>query len=113
MGWENRRNGSYYYRKERVGSRIISSYVGNGHTAELIGQLSSAFRSEKQLEQQMQTAEIEAMKAEDRALDELLNLAAELMKAELIAEGFHQHDRGEWRKSRNAKDKSKIHTSKE
>ena len=113
MGWENRRNGSYYYRKERFGSRVVSSYVGNGHTAELIGQLSSAYRSEEQLEHQMQTAKIEAMKAEDSALDELFNLSLDLMKAELTAEGFHQHDRGEWRKSRNAKDKSKIHTSKE
>ena len=113
MGWENRRNGSYYYRKERFGSLVVSSYVGNGHTAELIGQLSSAYRKEDDLKQQMQAAEIEAMKAEDSALDELFNLSLDLMKAELTAEGFHQHDRGEWRKSRNAKDKSKIHTSKE
>ena len=82
---------------------MFSSYIGNGRTAELIGQFSAAHRSEEEEKHRIIAEEIAAMKAEDLATNELLDMAVELMKAELTAEGFHQHDRGEWRKIRNAK----------
>lgn len=112
MGWEKRKNGRYYYTKTRIGSRVVSSYVGNGRTAELIGQLSGIYREEARQTHESVAAEIEAMDAEDRAADELFSIAVDLMKSELMAEGFHQHDRGEWRKTRIGKGNSKTQTGK-
>src|SRR5688500_8453371 len=36
MGWEQRGNHSYYYRKERSGSSVRSVYVGRGEVAHMI-----------------------------------------------------------------------------
>jgi len=34
MGWEKRGNRIYYYKKRRVGKKVISEYFGNGILAE-------------------------------------------------------------------------------
>ena len=39
MGWETRGNGKYYYRKRRIGDKVVSEYVGTGPGAELIAEL--------------------------------------------------------------------------
>jgi hypothetical protein len=36
MGWEQRGANQYYYRKERQGSRVKSTYVGRGEIAHFI-----------------------------------------------------------------------------
>ena len=41
MGWEQRGNNRYYYRKEREGSRVKSVYVGRGEIADMISQIQS------------------------------------------------------------------------
>ena len=41
MGWEQRGNNSYYYKKERDGSRVKSVYVGRGEIAHMIAQFQS------------------------------------------------------------------------
>jgi hypothetical protein len=42
MGWEQRGNNSYYYKKEREGSRVKSVYVGRGEVAHMISQFESS-----------------------------------------------------------------------
>ena len=52
MGWEDRNGRSYYYRKERDGTRVKSVYVGRGETAGLIAQfegMQSDEREEKRI----------------------------------------------------------------
>jgi hypothetical protein len=39
MGWEQRGNNSYYYRKERDGWRVKSTYVGRGEIAHMVPQI--------------------------------------------------------------------------
>ena len=41
MGWEQRGTNSYYYKKEREGSRVRSVYVGRGEIAHMVAQLGS------------------------------------------------------------------------
>ena len=36
MAWEKRGNKKYYYRKQRVGKKVISEYIGAGPNAEKI-----------------------------------------------------------------------------
>ena len=42
MGWERRGNHEYYYRKEREGSRVKSTYVGRGEMAHMISNFESS-----------------------------------------------------------------------
>ncbi len=103
MGWEKRKNGRYYYTKTRIGSRVISNYVGNGRNAELIDQLSAMCREEAMQKRASIAAEIEAMEAEDQAVDDIVAAVDKLMRETLQAAGFHQHARGQWRRKRNGK----------
>jgi hypothetical protein len=49
-------------------------------------------------------AEREAAAALDAPLDELDDLADALVRAALVAAGYRQHNRGEWRKTRGRND---------
>ena len=103
MGWEARNGNSYYYRKERVGSRVRSVYVGSG----LIGQLSALTdeqgREEKDAERRALRREIEKQDAIDSRIDGVCELTEKLVTAALIASGFHQHKR-QWRRKRHGKE---------
>ena len=52
MGWERRGNQEYYYRKERDGSRVKSTYLGRGEMAHMISKFES---SSAELENLMHT----------------------------------------------------------
>jgi hypothetical protein len=110
MAWEDRKGKSYYYTKEREGSKVVSRYVGSGEVAQLIGQFSALRREEDRERRAEIAAERNAMLAADRAVDDVMSLANELMQEALQAEGFHQHDRGEWRKKRDGKGEAKNKT---
>ncbi len=97
MGMETRRNNRYYYRKERRGTRVISSYVGTGATAELIAECETLRRAEE--------AQARAkLKREQRKIKEqaalVLGTEADirgLVKAVLLATNHYQHKR-QWRR---------------
>ncbi len=50
MGMETRGNHRYYYRKERQGTRVVSTYLGNGETAQLIAECEYWRRAEERQE---------------------------------------------------------------
>lgn len=99
MSWETRPNGSRYYtRSRRVNGRIVREYVGGGAIGELSEQMDAIEREERQ-----QRAEaIRDAKAERDSFDELLRQFEEITenigRGLLIAAGYHQHNRSEWRK---------------
>ena len=97
MGWETRKNGSYLYAKERIGSRVVSSYIGNSETAQLISQLERMRREEKEMERELEAAKIAELEAEDAEVERIAELVDLLTRGALIASGFHQH-KGTWRK---------------
>jgi len=96
MGWEDHRGKRYYYRKRRVGKRVVSDYIGAGPYAEQVA--ANAARA------QAQRAKAQARLTADREVEVILRkldrLAAALTRATLLAEGYHTH-RGEWRKQRH------------
>ena len=100
MGWEQRGNNSYYYRKEREGSRVRSVYAGRGEIAHMVAQLQSSspllerFARSMKLPQQVQQEKTEA------ALDQLSDSINVITQAALLSAGFHTHKR-QWRKMRN------------
>ncbi len=99
MGWEDRNGRSYYYRKERDGSRVKSIYVGRGETAGLIAQLEALQSDEREEKRTLARLERERVEEQDAELDALGEIIRDLAAASLIAHGYHQHKR-EWRRRR-------------
>jgi hypothetical protein len=104
MGIEARnKNGNlYYYKKRRVGCRVISEYVGSGLVVDLAQKRAENERAEKEAERERQRIERMSMAEIDKQIDEFSRMVDTLMEAELVSMGFHQHKR-QWRKRRNGK----------
>jgi hypothetical protein len=99
MGLEKRGNNLYYYRKRRIGSRVVSEYMGGGEWAHLATHL-DALERDKQDEGRygLQRLRAEIMEG-DKALAELEQLIRTLVQGILLAEGYHAH-KGQWRRKR-------------
>ncbi len=97
MGWEK---GRYYTRSKKVNGRVVREYVGFGRVAELAAELDAIKRQQRQAERDALLAKRAELDALDAPLDELNDLADLLARAALLAAGFHQHRRSEWRKRR-------------
>jgi hypothetical protein len=97
MGWDK---GRYYTRSKKVNGRVVREYIGAGELAELVAQQDILEREKRllsALDRRDQKAELAALDGELKALSEQTDLVA---SAALLAAGFHQHKRGEWRKRR-------------
>jgi hypothetical protein len=95
MGWDK---GRYYSRSKKVNGRVVREYVGTGRVAELVAEMDALEREKRRLDAlalRQEKAELAALDADIEALSETVNLVA---RAALLAAGFHQHKRGEWRK---------------
>ena len=98
--WERRaRGGLYYTRSRREGGRVVREYVGGG----VLGGIAAL---EDEYERRRQEEEAAYWKEELERLEELavpvleLSEAAEiLVRAHLIAAGYHRH-KGEYRRAR-------------
>ena len=99
MGWEQRGNNSYYYKKEREGSRVKSVYVGRGEIAHMVAQLQSTSAT-RELARTMKSPEVIKAEKAEAALDQASDLIELITEASLLAAGFHTHHR-QWRRKRN------------
>jgi hypothetical protein len=100
MGWEQRGNNRYFYRKEREGSTVKSVYVGRGEIAHMVAQLQSSSPLLERFARTMKSPQQVQQEKAEAALDELSDLVGLITQASLLAAGFHTHKR-EWRKMRN------------
>jgi hypothetical protein len=101
MGWEKRdRGGRYYTRSKKVGDRLIREYVGTGPLAEIVAQTDALERHQHEEKAKAWREERETLEALDRSVEELYEAAEILARAALVAAGYRQHNRGEWRKKR-------------
>jgi hypothetical protein len=102
MGWER----GYYYRVRKVGGRVVREYVGSGRVAELVAQMDAIERERRETERAARRAKRAELDALDAPLKELNDLADSAARAALVAAGFRQHKRGEWRKRRVQRDEN-------
>ena len=99
MAWEERGNGSYYYRKRRIGGRVVSEYVGRGELAGLVAQLDAIERTGQRAQRASHAAERASLDVDDEVAETVAALVATLTRGVLVANGFHQHKR-QWRRRR-------------
>lgn len=104
MAWENRKNRSYFYRKMWVkGSkgRVVSEYHGTGE----MGRIAQFTLGVRRHRRNMERAELYEMKEQDKVVDRAVNdfrrQVMQFVANTLQANGYHQHDRGHWRKRRD------------
>ena len=100
MGWDR----GNYYQSERVCGKPRRVYIGKGRTAKAAAKCDASQRRERQARIEAWSAERAEIEALDRRLDELDDLADLLAEAALVAAGYRQHHRGEWRKQRGRHD---------
>lgn len=103
MAYEKRGNGSYYYKKEREGNRVVSTYYGKGEVADLISQLDEIEADEKNYERFQEQKRRAKAERFEKELIEIEAAFKDLVAAHLIINGYHQSDSREWRKKRNDK----------
>ena len=96
MAWEERNGKYYYYRKKRVGRRVVSQYVGSGAVAK-IAHMQDLLNEAERIK--IRSLQEEALNI-DRKVDEVCRMIRVLMYSTLLISGFHTH-KGQWRKIRN------------
>jgi hypothetical protein len=103
--WEGReRGGLYYYRSHRVNGRVKKEYIGTGPLAELAAEVDAQERRQREEKAREWQAEREHLEALEGLTEELCEAAELLTRAALLAAGYRQHHRGEWRKQRERND---------
>ena len=98
MGWD--KDGRYYTRSRRENGRVVREYIGGGPAGEMIARHDAIERGTRAAARAVERADREGAEALDAPLNELSERADLLVRAVLVAAGFHQHKRGEWRKKR-------------
>jgi hypothetical protein len=101
MGWESRkRGGQYYTRSSRQGGQVVREYIGSGRAGQLCAELDAIARQERQEKARAWRRERDRLGAIERDLAEYCRRVDELTRDYLTAAGYHQHDRGQWRRKR-------------
>ena len=102
--WERReRGGTYYTRSRREGGRVVREYIGGGVLGESAAQLDAEKRRVREEEASTWREERKSMEALDMPVEALCRAAEILTRAVFVAAGYHQHNRGEWRRRRGTK----------
>ncbi len=101
MAWETRpRGGLYYTRSRRIAGRVTREYLGGGAVAHLAALLDERERDEREAARERERERWAQVEAADDLIDTLCYGSDTLAKAALVLAGYHQHDRGDWRKRR-------------
>jgi len=102
MGWETRRGrGSYYTRSRKVNGRVVREYIGTGLVAELTAREGALARRGREATAAGMRAERAGHTEAEAPLEALCEASDLLVRAALLAAGYRQHHRGEWRRPRD------------
>lgn len=92
MAWETRRGRKYYYRKKRVGTRVVSVYVGSG----LLGQFIELEDLERREAREEELRKMRELVTEERQMAEEFRQNQFLAIQAANEEGISRR-KGEWR----------------
>src|SRR5262249_53155207 len=100
MSWERRGGQWVYYRARRVNGRVVKDYYGGGDLAEFAAAADLEAREQRRSTIENERAEREALEAADVAGEACVRGTNTAVRQVLTAVGYHQHNRGEWRRAR-------------
>jgi hypothetical protein len=99
MGWKLINGRRYFYKSEREGGRVKSTYFGAGDPGLLMELLQAEDRQEREAKREAARAEREEANAEERAVSGWFDDVQAVADAAMVAAGFHKH-KGQWRRKR-------------
>ena len=83
---------------------MVREYVGGGILGQLASQMDAEARQRREEEAAALREDRERTAELEEPVDELCEATDLLVKATLLASGYHQHNRGEWRLRREPKE---------
>jgi len=106
MAWEKRRNGrQYYYRVQRIGERVVKTYVGGGAVGRKAAEEDEAARRALRRTKwrcDQQNAPLKELAAD---LASFAALVDRLIQYQLVCAGYRLHHR-EWRPPKDVRRRS-------
>jgi hypothetical protein len=103
--WERReRGGLYYTRSRKENGRVVREYIGGGPPGQLAALQDEHERRQREEQAAYWREEQQDLDALEAPVDELSEASDLLVRAALLASGYHQHNRGEWRLRREPKE---------
>src|SRR5262245_23851279 len=97
MSWEQRGSQRYYYRVRYHQGQLTKTYYGTGPAAQRAAQEDAHQRA---LRKQERVAKQDLLDLETQ-LQTLTTIVRTFVAASLLGQGFHQHQRGDWRRWRH------------
>jgi hypothetical protein len=99
VGWKYINGREYYYRCEREGGQVTTTYLGRGELGLVAEILDAEERAEREAEREERRAEREEAEAEERAVAAWFDGVQAVADAAMVVAGFHNH-KGQWRRRR-------------
>ena len=101
--WEKRKRGGHYYTQNvRVGRRVTRRDLGFSEAAVLLTKMDDLDRDLRQTKREMQRLAREDQAALEAVIQLVMEATDVLARVALVAAGYHQHQRGEWRRTRES-----------
>lgn len=101
MAWETRGNNIYYYRKRRVGCRVISEYIGRGAIAQEIAFMDLETKEERLEKSRRVEQQLGEFSLFENQVTQVSLLVDRIVGGFLVISGFHKR-KGQWRRRRDA-----------
>ena len=101
MPWDRVGSRRYYYRSQRVAGRPVRRYVGTGPVADLAAAADELRKLKHAIADRELKAEQTRRHQAETPLGALCRLTDFLTRATFVTAGYHQHDRGAWRRRRD------------
>jgi hypothetical protein len=102
MSWEIRNGRRCYTRTIKANGRIYRQYVGFGSKGEQAAAEDLKRRVEREAQAKARKDRITAIDQAQTPAREFWDLTELIAQAALVAAGYHQHAKGEWRKRHHA-----------
>ena len=99
MAWKTINGRRYYYKSERAGGRVKTTYFGAGEAGTLMAEMVAIERLERAADREGLREQREEFMAEETVVSEWFDGVQAVADAAMIAAGFHQH-KGQWRRKR-------------